>query len=68
MLKQVFSDHFELVVTPFGPWKIPNCLEKGPQNWVKKRVKNGFFLKSSRTIGGAQTSEMSLFLARSDRV
>ena len=23
MLKQVFLDHFELVVTRFGPWKIP---------------------------------------------
>ena len=30
MLKQVFLAHFEPVVTHFGPWKIPKCLEKGP--------------------------------------
>ena len=30
MLKQVFLAHFEPVVTRFGPWKIPKCLEKGP--------------------------------------
>ena len=34
---------FEPVVTPFGPWKIPKCLENEPnlnqqmgQEWVKK--------------------------------
>ena len=49
-LKQVFLDHFELVVAHFGPPKIPKCLEKkavlGPemgQEWVK----NAFFQKSS---------------------
>ena len=44
MLKHVFLAHFELMVTRFGPWNIPKCLEKGPlweQNWVK----NGFFQK-----------------------
>ena len=38
MLKQVFLAHFEPVVTRFGPWKIPKCLENGPfwdQKWVK---------------------------------
>ena len=38
MLKQVFLDHFELLVMRFGPWNIPKCSEKGPlweQNWVK---------------------------------
>ena len=29
MLKQVFLACFELVVTCFGPWKIPKCLEMG---------------------------------------
>ena len=29
MLKQVFLAHFEPVVTGFGPWKIPKCLENG---------------------------------------
>ena len=29
MLKQVFLARFEHVVTRFGPWKIPKCLENG---------------------------------------
>ena len=40
MLKQVFLAHFEPVVTRFGPWKIPKCLENGSfwdQKWVKNR-------------------------------
>ena len=48
MLKQVFSARFELVVTRYGPWKIPKCLENGPF-WDQKWVKNGsktFFSKS----------------------
>ena len=40
MLKQVFLAHFEPVVTRFGPWKIPKCLENGPF-WEQKWVKNG---------------------------
>ena len=39
-LKQVFLDHFELVVAHFGPPKIPKCLEKR-LFWDHKRVKNG---------------------------
>ena len=38
MLKQVFLTRLEPVVTRFGPWKIPKCLEKGlvqDQKWVK---------------------------------
>ena len=38
MLKQVFLAHFEPMVTHFGPWKIPKCLENGlfwDQGWVK---------------------------------
>ena len=27
MLKEVFLAHFEPVVTPLGPWKIPNALK-----------------------------------------
>ena len=30
MLKQVILAHFEPVVTRFGPWKIPKCLQNGP--------------------------------------
>ena len=36
MLKQVVLAHFEPVVTRFGPWKIPKCLETG-----FLRTKNG---------------------------
>ena len=40
MLKEVFLAHFEHVVTHFGPWRIPKCLENGPF-WDQKWVKNG---------------------------
>ena len=46
MLKQVFLARFEPMVTCFGPWKIPKCLEKGPfwdQKKGQKWVKNAFF-------------------------
>ena len=39
-LKQVFLDHFELVVAHFGPPKIAKCLENG-LFWDQKRVKMG---------------------------
>ena len=45
MLKQVFLACFEPMVTCFGPWKIPKCLEKGPfwdQKKGQKWVKNAF--------------------------
>ena len=40
MLKKVFLACFQPVVTRFGPWKIPKCLEMGPF-WDQSRVKNG---------------------------
>ena len=39
-LKQLFLAHFEHVVTHFGPWKIPKCLENG-SCWDQKRIKAG---------------------------
>ena len=45
MLKHVFLAHFELLVTRFGPWKTPKCLESGPfrdQKWVKNGSKTRF--------------------------
>ena len=45
MLKQVLSGRFEPVVTHFGPWKIPKCLENGlfwDQKWVKNASKTCF--------------------------
>ena len=40
MLKQVFLARFEPMVTRFGPWKTPYCLEDG-SFWDQKWVKNG---------------------------
>ena len=40
MLKQVFLACFEPVVTRFGPWKIPKCLENGPF-WDQNGSKTG---------------------------
>ena len=51
MLKQVFLAHFEPVVTRFGPWKIPKCLENGPF-WDQKWVKNGSKTCFSKTDFG----------------
>ena len=48
MLKQVFLAHFEPVVTRFGPWKIPKCLENGPF-WDQKWVKNGSKTRFSKS-------------------
>ena len=54
MLKQGFLAHFEAVVTHFGPWKIPKCLENAPF-WDQTRFKNGSkarFSKSARVPSG----------------
>ena len=54
MLKQVFLAHFELMVTRFGPWKFPKCLETGPL-WDQKSVQKGSktrFSKSDRGLLG----------------
>ena len=51
MLKQVFLGRFEPVVTRFGPWKMPQCLENGPlwdQNWVQNGLKTLFFKSDPR--------------------
>ena len=51
MLKQ---GRFEPVVTRFGPWKIPKCLENGPswdQKWVKNGSKTRFSKKDPRPFG-----------------
>ena len=51
MLKQVFLAHFEPVVTRFGPWKIPKCLENGPFQ-DQKCVKNGSKTRFSKSDPG----------------
>ena len=53
-LKQVFLDHFELVVAHFGPPKIPKCLENGlfwDQKWVKNGSKTHFSKPHPRPFG-----------------
>ena len=53
-LKQVFLDHFELVVAHFGPPKIPKCLENGlfwDQKWVKNGSKTHFSKTHRRPFG-----------------
>ena len=53
-LKQVFLDHFELVVAHFGPPKILKCLEKRlfwDQKWVKKGSKSRFSKNHPRPFG-----------------
>ena len=54
MLTQAFLAHFEPVVTRFGPWKIPKCLENGPfqdQKWVKNGSKTCFSKSDPRPLG-----------------
>ena len=54
MLKQVVLAHFEPVVTRFGPWKIPKCLENGlfwDQKWVKNGSKTRFSKSCLRPFG-----------------
>ena len=53
MLKQAFLAHFEPVVTRFGPWKFPKCLENGPlqdQKWVKNGSKMCFSKSDPRPL------------------
>ena len=62
MLKQVFLAHFELVVTRFGPWNIPKCLENGPL-WDQKWVKNGSKTCFSKSDPGPVAMLKQMFLA-----
>ena len=62
MLKQVFLAHFEPVVTCFGPWKIPKCLENGPL-WDQKGVKNGSKTHFSKSDHGPCGMPGPVFLA-----
>ena len=52
MLKQGFLDRFELVLTHFGPPKIPKCLENGLL-WEQKWVKNGSKTQFSKPHRGS---------------
>ena len=61
--KQVFLARFELVVTRFGSWKIPKCLEKGPF-WEQQWVKNGSKTRFSKIDRGPFGMLKQVFLAR----
>ena len=50
MLKQVFLARFEPVVTRFGPWKFPKCLENGPFQDRKYRSKTCFSKSDPRPL------------------
>ena len=63
MLKQVCLAHFEPVVTRFGQWKIPKCLENGPF-WAQKWVKNGSKKHFSKGDTGPFGMLKQVFLAR----
>ena len=67
MLKQVFSAHFELVVTRCGPWKIPKCFENGPL-WDLKWMKNGSKTRFSKTDVGPFGMLNQVFLAHFELV
>ena len=67
MLKEVFLAHFEPVVTQFGPWKIPKCLQNGPacdEKWVKNASNTHF---SSIDLGQWRMLK-EVFLARFEPV
>ena len=53
MLKQLFLGRVEPVVTRFGRWKIPKCLENGPscdQKWVQNGSKTRFSKSDSGSL------------------
>ena len=54
MLKQVFLAHLKPVVTFFGSWKNPKCLENWPfwdSKWVKNRSKTCFSKSDPGPLG-----------------
>ena len=63
MLKQLFLAPFEPLVTRFGPWKIPKCLENWPL-WDQESVKNGSKTHSSQPHPGPFRVFKQVFLAR----
>ena len=67
VLRQVVLAHFVPVVTCFGPWKIPKCLENGPF-WDQKWVKNGSKTRFSKSDPGPFEMLKQVFLARFEPV
>ena len=67
MLEQVVLADFEPVVTCFGPWKIPKCLENEPF-WDQKWVKNGSKTRFSKSDPGPFGMLGQVFLAHFEPV
>ena len=67
MVKQVFLAHFEPMVTRFGPWKIPKCLEDG-LFWDQKRVKYGSKTRVFKSDPGQFGMPKQVFLAHFEPV
>ena len=63
----MFLAHFEPVGMRFTPWKISNCLEKGPC-WDQKWVENGSKMRFSKTHPGSFEGLKQLFLAHFEPV
>ena len=69
MLQQVFLGRFEPVVTRFGPWKMPQCLDNGPlwdQKWVQNVLKTRFSKSDPRPFWMHKQVFLALFGARGD--
>ena len=67
MLKQVFIAHFEPVVTRFGPWEIPKCLEN-VSFWDQKWVENGSKTRFPKSDLGPFGMLKQVFLAHFEPV
>ena len=67
MLKQLFLDQFEPVVTRFGPWNIPKCLENG-RFWDQKWDQNGSNTRLSKSDRGPFRMLKQVFLAHFELV
>ena len=67
MPKQVFLARLEPVVAPYGPRKIPKCLENGPF-WDQKWVKNGSKTRFSKSDPGPFRILKQVFLAHFEPV
>ena len=68
VLKQVFLGRFGLVVTCFGPWKIPKCFFENGPFWDQKWVKNGSKTRFSKNDPGPFGMLKKMFLAHFEPV
>ena len=67
MLKQSVLARFEPVVTCFGPWKNPKCLENGAF-WDQKWIKYGSKTRFSKSDRGPFGMPKPVFLAHREPI